>query len=82
MYKFIKGKIGHYILILTSFLFQINAQAVAPSGQYGCVLNRNFGGWEISSAGGSSVASNFTLYIDYTANTYQMVASIQNELWG
>ena len=55
-----------------------NAQSASLSGQYGCVLNKNFGGYT-TELNGNSYTSNFLMYIDFSGNTFQrQIAGVTN----
>jgi hypothetical protein len=72
-------------LIATTALFvqPSKAQAVTSlSGQYGCIMNRNFGGYVYKDRASTDLTgSNFMLYFDFTGNSVQLnVVGITN--WG
>lgn len=65
------------------FVQPIKAQAVSSlSGQYGCILNRNFGGIPTPTGANANITgSNFMMYLDFTGQTAQMnVSGLTN--WG
>ncbi len=62
------------------------AQAVSSlSGQYGCVLNKNFAGYNVtnvkSTNDGSITGSNYLMYLDFTNKGFQ-VNVIGLKTWG
>jgi hypothetical protein len=73
------------LAFLASFFQTLNAQtATTLSGQYGCILNRNYAGFSTLSgsvAGSGITGTNFMLYFDFTAKTAQVsVVGVHN--WG
>lgn len=54
------------------------ACATPPSGQYGCVTNRNFGGWDSTLLGASQVGSNMMFYLDFSTGTFQGTVSLES----
>ena len=74
-------------LIATTALFvqPSKAQAISSlSGQYGCILNRNFGGLVVpggNGTDGSITGSNFMMYFDFTGRTAQM-SVLGLKYWG
>jgi len=73
------------LLISSVFVQNTRAQAVSTlSGQYGCILNRNYAGFSTLSGsvvGSGITGTNFMLYFDFTAKTAQVsVVGVHN--WG
>ena len=58
------------------------AYAAPPSGQYGCVTNRSFGGWDSTHLGASSVSSNMMFYLDFSTATFQGTVSLESNYNG
>lgn len=61
-----------FLVFLSSFIQVANAQSLSLSGQYGCILNRNYAGFSTLSGsvkGSGITASNFMLYLDFSAKT-------------
>ena len=59
------------------FLVPLQAQQInSLSGQYGCLLNRNFGGYNLAliqdKDNGTITASNFLIYFDFTNSGFQL----------
>ena len=61
-------KISSGCLFLSLFAFTNLSQAAAPSGQYGCMLNRNFGGFDAALNGGSNTGSTFMFYLSFDSS--------------
>ena len=65
-----------FTLILFSCLSY--SYAATPSGQYGCVTNRSFGGWDTTTLGASPVSSNMMFYLDFNTGTFQGTVSLES----
>ena len=84
-HKFFKTIASLLFIVLSSL--QSSTYAAAPSGQYGCMLNRNFGGWDAAigvNTNSSNVGSNFLLYLnfDVTPNTISAVVNVSSNYGG
>ena len=66
--------IGASIVCGALFIKPIRAQAVTSlSGQYGCIVNKNFAGATVSYETGSGITgSNYMMYLDFTKSTGQL----------
>ena len=60
------------------YFIHLFALASPPSGQYGCVTNRSFNGWDLTLSGASSVNSNMMFYLDFDASTFQGTVSLES----
>lgn len=68
------------------YIKPIKAQAVSSlSGQYGCILNKNFAGYNVTDVNsvnnGSITGSNYMMYMDFTNNGFQLNV-IGLKTWG
>lgn len=72
----------------SSFFYMqpIKAQAITSlSGQYGCILNRNFGGMVLSGGQGTNLditGSNFMMYFDFSSSPQAQVNVVGLTNWG
>jgi hypothetical protein len=80
----------HLIAIFSSLIFSLalplHAQQISSlSGQYGCILNKNFGGYNVANIkttnDGSTTGSNALIYFDFTNNKFEMSA-VGLKTWG
>jgi hypothetical protein len=63
-----------------------HAQKISTlTGQYGCLLNRNFGGYDLaliqSTDDGSITGSNFLIYFDFNSKTSELNV-VGSKTWG
>lgn len=64
---------------LSYFLFSLTSDAQTPpgiSGQYSCIQNKNFGGFDARKHGSESTTTSYLTYIDFTNQTWQ-VSTVQ-----
>ena len=78
--------LGASIVCGAMYIKPIKAQAVTSlSGQYGCILNKNFAGYNVadvtSNNTGSITGSNYMMYMDFTNSGFQ-VNVIGLKTWG
>jgi hypothetical protein len=66
------------ILVTAFYFFHGLAFAVPPFGQYGCLTNRSFSGWDLTLLGASSVNSNMMLFLDFDTYTFQGTVSLES----
>ncbi len=48
------------------------ASTSALTGQYGCVTNKNFGGWDAYLTGPNFVGANYLIFLDFDKSIYQI----------
>lgn len=75
-------KISSGCLFLSLFAFTNLSQAAAPSGQYGCMFNRNFGGLDLAliANNSSSTLSTSMFYMNFdSSNTGTIEGVIQTQ---
>jgi hypothetical protein len=82
--KILASFVAGGLLVGSAFYLQpTKAQAVTSlSGQYGCIMNRNFGGYSYSGGANPNITgSNFMMYFDFTGQSvqYNVVGTTQ---WG
>lgn len=73
--KFLSGLVtGILVTSSISYLGLTQAQATAsPSGKYGCLVNKNFAGYNASLDGSNSVGYHYMLQFDLAAKTSQII---------
>lgn len=76
-----------FIFLMTSLsCLHANAQPITSlTGQYGCMANRNFGGYDLAliqgTDDGNITGSNFMMYIDFTNKSMEFNV-VGSKTWG
>ena len=75
-----------FLASLFSFTLPLHAQQTTSlTGQYGCILNKNFGGYNIalikSSSDGTTTGSNYLMYFDFNSKTLE-INVVGLKTWG
>ncbi len=74
--KFVSGLvIGALATFSVGFIAQSNAQSTSsvPSGKYGCLVNKNFAGFDARLDGGTRIGYHYMLQFDLTNKTSQII---------
>lgn len=76
--KHIKGFLaGSLISLSLAYIPTLKAQSSPSlSGQYGCLVNKNFAGYDAHLNGAKNVGYNYMLYLDFTNKTSQLAAHL------
>jgi hypothetical protein len=69
-----------------AFALPLYAQQITSlTGQYGCILNKNFGGYNVANVkatnDGSTTGSNYLMYFDFTNNKFE-INVVGLKTWG
>lgn len=76
-FKFISGiAIGVLSTISIGFISPLNAQSSSSSlsGKYGCLVNKNFSGFDAGLNGSTRVGYHYMLHFDLTSKTSQIIS--------